>query len=184
MEITATINLTAAEQKQLAKILGCQQDKLAETLRPYASAALTELTTMVLGKKVFTRGSDILEHRLFLLIQHAFGNKVPSEQQVSRLFQTTTTGSRAILRAVMSKYQYELQTAITSSLSQLIQAATKGEDDVRTISVLNVNFVDALNLILVDADPTLPPVSKRQGSVSTYVIPASSFEALAKKLGA
>ena len=183
MEVTATITLTDQERKDLARILDCPQNKLAETLAPFASSALTEMATMFLGQKVFTRGSDILEYRLLLLIELAFDGKVPGEQQVSKLFQTTNAGSRALLRAVMSKYQYQLQDAIAGSLSQLLEKATGDEGDVRTISVLNLNFVEELNRILAGIDPTLPPVTKRRGSVSTYDIPASSFAKLKASFG-
>src|SRR5207244_13298060 len=97
----------------------CSQTKLAETLAPFAAAALHEVVTMFLGQKVFTRGSDILEYRLFLLVQHAFGNRVPTEKQVSKLFQTTATASRALIRSVMSQHQYQLQDAIGASLRAL-----------------------------------------------------------------
>jgi hypothetical protein len=184
MEITARLSLSESERKELARILDCSADKLAEQLRPFAAAATTELLTMALGQKVFTRGSDILEYRLFLLIQMAFGGILPTEQQVTRLFQTTTAGSRALLRAVMSKYQYQLQRTLTSSLTKLLGAASKEQDGVRTISVLNLNLVEELNRLLADADTTLPAVTKRRGAVSTYDIPASSYAKLLEKLNA
>src|SRR5262245_25578063 len=182
MDVTASLDLPDAERRELARIMNCPISRLSEVLRPFATAAVAELATMFLGQKVFTRGSDILEYRLFLLIQFAFGGVIPSEQQVTRLFQTTTAGSRALLRAVMSKYQYQLQKPITKSLRDLLVSATKDDDDIRTISVLNLNFVDELNRLLAEIDPTLPPVTKRRGSVSTYEIPASSFTKLMAKL--
>lgn len=66
---------------------------------------------MFIGQRVFTRGRDIQEYRLFLLIRGPFGNTIPDDQMVCDLFQTTTQ-SRALVRSVMSKYQYELSQAI------------------------------------------------------------------------
>src|SRR6266702_5846176 len=99
MNVTAAIKLSADDQKELARILECHPKEMEKTLAPYTSAALTELVTMFLGQKVFSRGSDILEYRLLLLIQHAFANQIPDEQRVCRLFQTTATGSRSLIRS-------------------------------------------------------------------------------------
>jgi len=183
MDVTASISLPDADRDELARILECPKSKLAEHLEPFARAALTELVAMFLGQRVFTRGSDILEHRLFLLTQHAFNNRVPTEKQVSKLFQTTATGSRALLRAVMSKYQYQLRSAISATLKTLLKEATKADDGVRTVSVLNQNLVDELNRLLTGIDPTLPPLTKKRGAVSQYEIPASSFARLEEALG-
>jgi len=182
VKITTSISLPNPQEKELASILGCSQADLSETLGAYASAGLIELLTMILGQKVFKRGSDILEYRLFLLIQSVFEGQIPSEQDVSRLFQLSATGSRSLLRAVMSKYQYQLQGEIIASLQNLLKNATKGDDDVRTISVYNLNLVDELNRRLAEIDPTLPPVAKSRGSVSTYQVAASSFAKLSEKL--
>jgi len=40
------------------------------------------------------------EYRLLLLIQKVFGNRIPDEAEVSRFFQSTTSESRALPRAV------------------------------------------------------------------------------------
>ncbi|HEY8788095.1 MAG TPA: hypothetical protein VIM10_03025 [Actinopolymorphaceae bacterium] len=91
------------ERKQLAATLGCDAKDLTKTLKAYGEAASEEYVRMILGQKVFTRGTDIREYRLSLLITHVFGGRLPSEQLISALFQTTATQSRALLRAVMSK---------------------------------------------------------------------------------
>src|SRR5216684_7751787 len=89
MDVTAQIDLASEERRDLAKTLGCKQGDLASVLAPYATAALQEIVSMVLGQKVFTRGSDILEYRLLLLILYAFNGSIPSEQTVCGLFQMT-----------------------------------------------------------------------------------------------
>src|SRR4051794_20961152 len=103
---------SAEEKRQLAATLGCTVRDLSRTFKDYEKAASEEYARMILGQRVLTRGQDIREYRLCLMINHVFGGRLPSERQISALFQTTATQSRALLRAVMSKYQYELQTAI------------------------------------------------------------------------
>jgi hypothetical protein len=176
MEIRATLSPNADEKRELARILGCAQKDLETKLQPYASAALKELVSMFLGQRVFTRGSDLLEYRLFLLIRHAFGGKLPDEQDVCKLFQVTSAASRSLIRAVMSKYQYSLKSEIDDTLGALLHSAEVSEDKDRVaVAVHNLNLVDELNRKLAEIDTDLPPVHKRRGSVSTYVIQPSSY---------
>ncbi len=59
MEVTANIQLTTEEKRELASILGCTQARIAESLQAHASAALKEYVSMFLGQKVFSRGLRI-----------------------------------------------------------------------------------------------------------------------------
>jgi len=140
---------------------------------------------MILGQKVFTRGQDIREYRLFLLIQHVFGKRLPSDKEISGLFQTTATQSRALLRAVMSKFQYELQEAIQGTLADYVRKATQataGQGD-WSVVVDSENVVEALNREIAQLDGTLPQISKARGTVSTYEIANSSYARLKQHFG-
>lgn len=185
MDIQVSISLTPSERRELAQILGCTQQELPAKLAPSLNAAGKEYVTMFLGQKVFSRGSDILEHRLFLLIQDAFDNQIPDEQDVSRLFQTTTNESRSLIRSVMSKYQYQLGDAIGRSLIRVLEAAEHPEPDGHFVLTINsVNLIDELNRVLADIDGSLSPVSKKRGSVSTYEVEPSSYSRLCDRLHA
>lgn len=182
MKIATNLKIDNEHQDELCRILGCSRSELSGELSKYASAALEEMITMILGQKVFNRGADILEYRLFLLILHVFNENIPDEQDVSKLFQTTSTGSRSMIRAVMSKYQYRLRAALEKSLKNLISGTSKSEEkDEHTISVHNLNLVDELNKDLAEIDANLPPVQKKRGSVSTYTISPSSYKRLCEK---
>jgi hypothetical protein len=119
MKIAFNIDLDKNDKEELAIILGCNSQELAQKLSLYGVAALREYITMFLGQKVFRRGSDILEYRLFLLIESALEGQIPDEQVVSNLFQTTSTESRSLIRSVMSKYQYQLREAIEDSIKAI-----------------------------------------------------------------
>jgi hypothetical protein len=184
MDIIAKLDLASADQKELARILSCKEGDLPKVLISYAGAATEEMVTMILGQRVFTRGSDLLEYRLLLLIKHAFGGKIPDEQEICRLFQMTATASRALIRAVMSKFQYLLKSEIEGTLKSLIsEANVEKEGNVVSVSVHNLNLVDELNRELAEADTNLPPVQKKRGSVSTYVLQPSAYLRLCTRFG-
>lgn len=183
-DIACALALTPLEVSQLADILRCKPNELASRLSLHASAALQEYVQMFLGQKVLRRGSDQQEYRLFLLISHAFGNKLPDEQEVSRLFQTTTTESRALIRSVMSKYQYQLREAIDASLKTVCETARAEEPDGDVYAVIqSTNAVDELNRILAEIDGSLPPIQRRRNSVSTYLFKPSAHQALCNHFG-
>jgi hypothetical protein len=184
MPITIEPKLKSDERDKLAGILGCSLSNLEKTLGAYCEASLQEYTRMFLGQKVFSRGSDIREYRLFLLIIYAFGNKLPDEQKVCDLFQTTTGQSRALIRSVMSKYQYELSKAIDITLKETIANAKKdliGGDYEFTVN--SENIVNAMDRVLATIDGTLPQVAKKKGTVSTYILKPSSYTKLKERYG-
>jgi hypothetical protein len=184
MDVTASIQLNAAERADLARIIGCTQAELPQKLNAIASAALNEYVSMFRGQKVFRRGSDIHEYRLFLLIQAAFENRIPDEQHVSRLFQTTSNESRSLIRSVMSKYQYQVKAAVEESMKQVVQEAEQAADGEPFAVIVNsLNVVDELNRVLAELDGTLEQVAKKRGSVSTYEFSPASHARLKQHFG-
>jgi hypothetical protein len=176
------LRLNETEQNQLAGILRVEPEELELALEPYAQAALTEYVRMFLGQKVFTRGSDMREYRLFLLIKEAFDNRIPDEQRICDLFQTTSTQSKSLIRSVMSKYQYELQDAKHSTLRETIEQATDDNGD-WVVTIQSENIVESLNQTLGSIDGALPQVVKKKGSVASYVLLPSSYDALCSFFG-
>lgn len=183
MDVTTSLALTAADEAEISAILGCPSAQLRTKLNECAAASMKEYLTMIRGQKVFKRGSDMLEYRLFLLIESAFGGKIPDESTVSSLFQTTITESRALIRAVISKYQYQLRTYIDATISAALGAASRQNNgDPYAVVINSQNVVDELNKVLADIDGNLASVAKRRGSVSTYEIAASSYTRLCARL--
>jgi hypothetical protein len=176
--------LTKDEKKQLGATFGCSNAELNKELRGYEEAAKEEYLRMILGQKVFTRGQDIREYRLFLLIKHVFGGHLPDERTISGLFQTSATQSRGLLRAVMSKYQYELQEAVATTLKDAVEQATSvpGGTDWQIVCD-SENVIEALNRELAKIRGTLPQVTKVRGTVTTYAIPGESYDELKRLYG-
>jgi hypothetical protein len=119
---------TAAERTQLASVLGCSTKELDDQLKGFVDAAEEEYVRMMLGQHVYSRGQNIRVYRLCLLIKHAFGGRLPNEGEISAIFQTTTTESRSLLRAVRAKFQYELRQATHDTMSAVFAQATRDPD--------------------------------------------------------
>jgi predicted transcriptional regulator len=184
MNVTATLNLDSNDEAEIAAILACQPNQLNAKLNELTAAAVKEYLTMIRGQKVFKRGTDMHEYRLFLLIESIFGGRIPDESSVSSLFQTTITESRSLIRAVISKYQYQLRACIDATIVAALNAATRGANtDPYSVVINSQNLVDELNKMLAEIDGNLASVAKRRGSVSTYEVSASSYNRLCARLG-
>lgn len=182
MEVTTTIELNDEDQEELTRILDCSKQEISDSLSPYSSAALKEYVSMFLGQKIFRRGSDINEYRLFLLITHVFDNRIPDEQEVCRFFQTSASESRALIRAVMSKFQYQLRGAIDNSIRSSLESAKQEDDNGPYVVTINSqNVVEELNRALASIDGTLQQVKKKRGCVSTFEISPAAYARLAEK---
>jgi hypothetical protein len=187
VNITVRFPLNQAEKQQLAQILGCSVQELRGKLEEIGVAALSEYTEMFLGRKVFTRGSDMREFRLFSLIKRRYNDRLPTEDEVSALFQTTSSQSRSLLRAVVSKYQYELTEVIEAALKGAVASiaqepgAQAGAD--WYLDAQSEYVVEALNHRIAATDPSLGRLTREQGTASRYVVRPATRGALKAALG-
>ena len=176
------IDVADVDAAALAAALACGKADLEARLQGHARAALVEHFELYLGRRVFARGSDILEHRLALLIEHAFGNTIPSEACVSRLFQTTLPKSRSLLQSTLSKYRYQLTAATVVSARNALEKA-KWSKDRYAIEIDAANLVDVLRQALAP-HAGFPPLVADKDKVSTYILQPSAYNALCEAFGA
>ncbi|USK45522.1 hypothetical protein [Cytobacillus oceanisediminis] len=154
------------------------EEVIKSKLSNYAKASLEEYIRMFLGQKVFTRGSDFREYRLFLIIMKAMEQEIPNEDIITRLFSTTKTESRTLLRTVLSKYQYELNNALENTIKRTLEQATLGERENELLLVSNENVVNHLNNSLNMINVTLPIIRKKQDTSTVYRISRESYVGL------
>jgi hypothetical protein len=183
VDVTATIELDDAARTRLGRILDCEEDQLGEALKPYACAALEEYVRMFLGERVFTRGSDMREYRLLLLMKHDLDGAVPDDDYVAARFQTNTGQSRGLIRNVLSKFQYEVETGVHATVKKAVDAARReGDSTVWNVIIHSANVVDALNREIEVLSGALPLVTKTPGTAARYEIKRSTYLKLCEAL--
>jgi hypothetical protein len=174
------MRLEPSERARLRQVLNCADAELESKLEPYATAALEEYVRMFIGSRVFTRGSDMREYRLLLLLENVW-KRVPADNEVSALFQTTASQSRGLIRAVLSKFRYDLAAALESSVREVVQGAKRISDAELQLVIRSGNLVDAINDRIQDLDATLPKLVTGEG-VATYRLKQSAYEKLCEAL--
>ena len=186
MRIEFEINLPEGDLEGLTLALGCDRDQLQQVLTRHGQAALREYVECYLGRRASIRGADILEHRLALLMQHAFENKIPSDLVVSRLFQTTPSASRAMIRNALAKFRLQLNSATAGSAKAVLEAVIWPGGN-RTDYYANnpgQNVVDLLNQRLLSLDPTKKQICRLNNSSGVYLINEFSYDSLCHSFGA
>jgi len=178
------IEISQEMERTLSEIVKCDIDGLNEELSKIAGAATEEYVKMMLGEKVFTRGSDIREYRLFLLIINYFEGNIPDESTISTLFQTTHSESKSLLRSTLAKYHYMLKGAINSSIIHVLSGDIS-QDENRNYIVKNIpmNIIDEMNRIVSEIDGSHNQIKKQRGTLQVYEIPPATYDALIEKLG-
>jgi hypothetical protein len=151
-------------------------------LKNVALAALTEYKEMLLGKGLPTRADEIKQHRLLHLVKHYFQGVIPTETEVSSMFQLTETESRALIRNVRTRFRYQLESEILNTLQQSIVSA-EFNTDVYHVVIQSDNVLEELNRLVSTNAPQLDPISKVRGSARKYQISEDTYVLLSNALG-
>lgn len=179
-KIAFEIELASSDVSLLTTILNCNESELNDKLNTIGNAAFEEYIKMILGQKVFTRGRDMLDYRLFVIIKHLFAGKIPDEQEICGLFQTTITESRSMIKSITSKYQYELKLMIEETLKKEVENISAFDEYTYKITKNNQFIINELNRILGIIDPMSDLIEKDAKKASLYLLKESSYLELCK----
>ena len=174
------MDLTSEDRAKLAHALGVAPGELDPALAALGRAALEEYVQMALGHLTFNRLSDLYAYRLLLLVRHLFGHRLPTEDQVGRLFNTAS--SQLIIRAMKNTYRYELTQPVLATIRDTLDRAHEAHDRGVWEVTADPDTVKLINAELAALDGTLDQVSRRRHTVGQYDIPAASYHALREYL--
>lgn len=175
--------LDEQEIQKLMTLFNCQNnEEFNLALKNVTLAALTEYKEMLLGKGLPTRADEIKQHRLFHLVKHYFQGVMPTEAEVSSMFQLTETESRALIRNVRTRFRYQLEAEILNTLQQTVISAELNEDKYHVV-IQSDNVLEELNRVVSTNAPQLDPITKVRGSARKYQISEDTFELLSNVLG-
>lgn len=183
MQITFEIDIEA-DKDGLIAAMECSEADLKQAITRHAKAAIHEYLECYVGRRAFSRGNDILEHRLALLIEHAFDRKIPTAARISNLFQTTLSTSRSLIRNTFSKYRFQLVAVEEAAAKAVLENVDWNGPESCFAKITTPNLVEVLNRRLLANDPSLKEVSRIPGVVGTYSIGQDSYAALCTILGA
>lgn len=183
MKIQLEIDIADADAEGLADAIGCTAETLDQVFEGHAQAAIDEYVAMYLGREAPTNAAEMRQLRLALLVERAFVNGMPDEEQVAALFQLTLPASRTLIRNVMTRYRARLAASMTAAGKAVMENATWANDLVE-MSIPSASLAEAMNRVLARDRSDHVRISKQKGTVSVYTTAAASYALLCHTYGA
>jgi hypothetical protein len=153
-----------------------------ETLSKITRCALLEYRKMFVERGLPTKAAEVMQERLFYLIKGYFIDTLPSEQQISTVFQLTSSGSKTLLRNTISRYRIYLNDQINESIRRVISTAV--QDGEKFLVVIQSETIrDEINKYLTQNRPTLQKLLAVKGSAGQYYCPTDTMNCLQEAFG-
>lgn len=176
IDVTTTVTLTDDEVAGLAEVLGCPEVDVPDRLGAFASAAIHEYASMMLGTGPLTSVSDLRERRLVLMILHAYAGRVPDVDEITRVFNVSAATATTMLRNVMSKHRRRILAAVQADVDAFKAGCVQQANDDWHVTVQNPVLVEMLNARLTKAGQSKARIVKDPKTLGQYIVPNGSYE--------
>ena len=125
--------------------------------------------------------SELNQFKLYLIVKDVLESIIPTENEVSQLFKITNSTASTLIRNMQSRYQIELQTALNTSILEIINDNNLGElytnvdGNYYQIYIRSNSIVKTMNQILQYSENSFPPISLCRGFNNKYKIYANKI---------
>ena len=184
MKISFEVNeldFEEANQELVKKTLKLADSELQGALDKMAKAALTEYLEMLVEGGMPNRADEVKQHRLFYLTLNYFHPLLPTELQISTIFQLTQSQSKTLLKNTLSRYRNRLDDVLTATLQHTLETAEHA-DDLYLVVIQSEVVREELNMLITQNEPTYKLITKRRGSAGQFEISEDSYVLLRREL--
>lgn len=163
---------------QLKTSLGISdEDNVDNRISKLAQAATFEYIQMLVGSGMPNRADEAKQDRLFFVIKKVFTPDLPTEDEISVMFQLTKTQSRTLLRNTLSRYRTKLSKELNHTLKKIFRRAVEGEGN-WNVNIDSVVLFEHLNFIVAKEGAEYNPIRKSPVGIRKYLIPLDTHTAL------
>ncbi len=163
--------------------LGIADDNdLVPKLTKLAEAGIADYIEMLVGKGMPNRADESKQDRLLYIIKKVCGPRLPTEDEISIMFQLTNTQSKTLLRNTLSRYRTKLSNELNETLEEIFRSSVQNADGWE-LTINSEIFVEHLNLIVAKEGPDYNPIRKRSVGTRKYFIAADTHIALGNYFG-
>lgn len=173
---------TIDEKQRLAQTLGINLANLEDKMQGILLAAFIEYKEMLLGKGLPTRADEIKQHRLLHLVKHYFKGRIPSETEVSGMFQLTEAESKSLIKNVMTRFRYQLEEEIYNTGKEVVENCELREDKYE-VAIQSDNVLERLNWIIRNGNPDLESIRKIRDAAGKYSMTKDTYQFLENYFG-
>lgn len=186
MDITITITdaeLSNADKTLIQECLGLPNNLVTDALTKLSKTAFMEYVKMFKEKGLPTRADEIQQERLFFLLNYFFENRLPSENEISSIFQLTPSQSKTLLKNTKSRYRTKISTFIKNTLLERLNSANQPNPGGNYEFICtSPTTVEELNLVVSQKGPELKPIEKIKGISSKYSCAVDTYLLLQNEL--
>lgn len=176
--------LTDEDKKRLQKSLGADTPaRMDEAFKRLARAALEEYKEMLLGPGIPLRVDEVRQRRLYHLIRNYYVTRIPSEGEISRVFQLTSTQARSLLRSVLARYGNDFGDTIQQMLVDPVNAARCDDNGKCSMHIRFPWVADALNEMIAGEATEHDRIRRKPGTYSVYIASTDTVNLLKHELG-
>lgn len=173
---------TMDEKQRLAQTLDVNLSTLEDKIQGILLAAFIEYKEMLLGKGLPTRADEIKQHRLLHLVKHYFNGRIPSETEVSGMFQLTEAESKSLIKNVMTRFRYQLEEEIYNTGKEVVENCELREEKYE-VAIQSDNVLERLNWIIRNGNPELESIRKIRDAAGKYSMAKDTYQFLENYFG-
>ena len=180
-----TINLSDSElsKDDINLIKDCLQlngnVEVDEAMKRLCKSAFMEYIKMFKEKGIPSRADEVKQERLYFLILYYFEQKLPNENEISTIFQLTSSESKTLLKNTKSRYRTKINLEIINTLIETLKSAILNDDvDAYEFVCTSASTIDELNMIVNKEGPTLEPITKIRGSSAKFSCAVDTYNLL------
>jgi hypothetical protein len=189
MSITISLNdvFDENELKILKSFFGYDETEdiqsIEGNMQKIILASINEYKEMIVGRGIPSRAEDIHQYRLVSLIKYYYGDRLPTEEEVSSMFQLTPTRSRSLIRNVRTRFRYDLEYQIKNTMKNVLLSAKKNEEGSDFRVCIQSDYVLAeVRRLTNKVAPRDESIRKITDSTRVYYIPCDTYQKLFKEL--
>jgi len=186
INITITISdadLSADDRALIQDCLGIENAAFQGALEKLTKSAFMEYAKMFKEKGIPTRADEVAQERLYFLLTHYYSTTLPSESEISSIFQLTQSQSRTLLKNTKSRYRTKIKAFLKNSLKvALAAAAQRNVGNPWEFECISPSIIEELNYIVSQKGPSHHPVEKIRGFANRYSCTEDTYDLLNTEL--
>lgn len=185
MDITISLNeveFSAADQDLIKDCLNINANQLPDAFAKLCKTAFLEYVKMFKEKGLPTRADEVQQERLFFMLKHYYETTIPTENEISSIFQLTESQSRTLLRNTKSKYRTKLNENLKRTLRGFLASARQIDNQDYEFVCTSTTIIEDMNKIVTQRGAGLKPIEKQRNVASTYTCALDTYLLLQREL--
>ena len=168
-------DISKEKKALLMAVLGVEEtDEIEQSLSKLAEAGIIEYVEMLAGKGMPNRADEAKQDRLLYIIKKVFSPFLPGDDEISVMFQLTSTQSKTLLRNTLSRYRTKLTEELRNTLEAHFKSANQ-ENNGWVLTIPSDVFVEQFNLIIAKEGADYNIVSRQNIWGQLALIPKGDF---------